>query len=80
MKRPITARHGSTTQTTHGSNAAVNCTAMTDKPKMGRPTKPPEDKMVAYSIRLTPEQIVKLKLLTLDRLRAWIDKAKVRGE
>ena len=36
--------------------------------------------MVAYSIRLTPEQIVKLKLLTLDRLRAWIDKAKVRGE
>lgn len=51
---------------------------LTNPSAMGRPTKPPEDKMVAYSIRLTPEQIVRLKLLTLDRLRAWIDKAKVR--
>ena len=36
--------------------------------------------MVAYSIRLTPEQIVKLKLLTLDRLRAWIDKARATAQ
>ena len=50
---------------------------MKPKPKMGRPSKPPGEKMVAYSIRLTPEQIEKIKALKLaDRLRAWIDRAK----
>jgi hypothetical protein len=51
---------------------------MTDKPKMGRPPKPPEDKMQTYSVRLTLEQIAKLRAIGMDRLRAWIDRAKVK--
>jgi len=52
---------------------------MKPKPKMGRPTKPPGEKMVAYSIRLTPEQIEEIKALKLaDKLRAWINKSKVK--
>jgi hypothetical protein len=54
---------------------------MTPKPKIGRPSKPPGEKMVAYSIRLTPEQIEKIKALKLaDRLRAWINKARATAQ
>lgn len=51
---------------------------MSAKPKMGRPPKPPEEKMQTFSIRLTLEQIAKLRAIGADRLRAWIDRAKVK--
>jgi len=50
---------------------------MKQKTKMGRPSKPPEDKLQPYSVRLSHEQIAKLKAIGMDRLRAWIDRAKV---
>ncbi len=53
---------------------------MTTKPKMGRPTKPPEEKLQPFSVRLSHEQILKLKAIGMDRLRAWIDKSKAKAK
>lgn len=53
---------------------------MTTKPKMGRPTKPPEEKLQPFSVRLSHEQILKLKAIGMDRLRAWIDKARATAQ
>ena len=53
---------------------------MTTKPKMGRPTKPPGEKALPYSVRLTPERIAKLKLLKSAWLNKAIDRAKVKGD
>lgn len=53
---------------------------MTTKPKMGRPTKPPEEKGIPYSVRLTPERIAKLKQLKSAWLNKAIDRAKLKGD
>lgn len=45
---------------------------MTDKPKQGRPPKPADQQTKPYSIRLTEAEIVKLKAIGMDRLRAWL--------
>jgi hypothetical protein len=42
-------------------------------PVMGRPVLPPDQKLKTVSIRLTDAQRRKLKDITQDRLRAWID-------
>jgi hypothetical protein len=42
-------------------------------PVMGRPLLPPDQKLKTVSIRLTDAQRMKLKDITQDRLRAWID-------
>ena len=50
-----------------------------DKPTRGRPPKPADQQTHPFSIRLTLEQIAKLKAIGVDRLRAWIDRAKVKS-
>jgi len=45
---------------------------MTTKPKQGRPPKPADQQTKPYSIRLTEAEIVKLKAIGMDRLRAWL--------
>lgn len=50
------------------------------KPKMGRPSKPPEEKLQPFSVRLSHEQILKLKAIGMDRLRAWINKARAGAQ
>lgn len=45
---------------------------MTDKPKQGRPPKPADQQTKPYSIRLTDAEILKLKEIGMDRLRAWL--------
>lgn len=42
-------------------------------PVMGRPLLPPDQKLKTVSIRLTDAQRWKLKDITQERLRAWID-------
>jgi hypothetical protein len=43
-------------------------------PGPGRPFLPPEDRLHPVSIRLTKRQATKLKrVITPERLRAWID-------
>lgn len=44
--------------------------------KRGRPTKPPGEKMIPASIRLTPGQRDKLQRIGVQRLRDWLDRAK----
>jgi hypothetical protein len=51
---------------------------MTDKPTRGRPAKPADQQTKIRTIRLTDAHFAKLKQLTMDRLRAWIDRAKVK--
>ena len=53
---------------------------MIDKPTRGRPAKPAAEQLKTRTIRLTDAHFAKLKAIGMDRLRAWIDKAKVRGE
>ena len=59
----------------------VKKTTMIDKPKQGRPPKPPEQIAHQVSIRLTPAR--KVKYLALGG-NAWlnkaIDRAKVKGD
>ena len=47
-----------------------------DKPKQGRPPKPADQQTKPYSIRLTDAEIVKLKVIGMDRLRAWLRNTK----
>ena len=47
-----------------------------DKPKMGRPPKPPEERLLQRSIRLTPEQWEKVDAFGMAWLRALIQRAK----
>ena len=43
-------------------------------PGPGRPLLPPEERLFPVSIRLTKRQAIKLKrVITPERLRAWID-------
>lgn len=53
---------------------------MADKPKLGRPPKPVDQQTKPYSIRLTEAEIAKLKAIGMDRLRAWIDKARATAQ
>ena len=47
-----------------------------DKRKPGRPALPPAEKLVVVPVRLTPAQRDKLKVLGVQRLRDWLDRAK----
>lgn len=51
---------------------------MTIKPNRGgRPSVPPDQKLVVVSIRLTLAQRAKLRLVGQRRLREWLDRVKV---
>lgn len=45
---------------------------------LGRPTIDPLLRTQPFSIRLTHKQIAKLKAIGMDRLRAWINRTKVK--
>jgi hypothetical protein len=52
--------------------------SISSKPTRGRPAKPADQQTKIRTIRLTDAHFAKLKLLKMDRLRAWIDRAKVK--
>jgi hypothetical protein len=47
-----------------------------DKPKTGRPTLPPDQKLVVVPVRLSLTQKAKLQRIGVQRLRDWLDRVK----
>lgn len=53
---------------------------MTTKPTRGRPAKPAAEQLKTRTIRLNDADFAKLKAIGMDRLRAWINKARAGAQ
>lgn len=51
---------------------------MIAKPTRGRPAKPAAEQLKTRTIRLNDADFAKLKAIGIDRLRAWINRTKVK--